>query len=624
MTRQDDMTKTDTVATDLARAAGILPKFQGIDGGWYDTAPETERALLAAMGIDTRSAAGMAAALADLTRPRALPRWQVVEPDQPGAVSVSGDWCVTLENGDTIEGRGTLPRLPMGRHRLESAGEVCWILAAPPVLPLPPLGWGMTLPLYGLRPKSGALASYEDLTEAAASLSDLGAGFLGINPIHAGFPTDPTLISPYSPSHRRRLSTAHLAAGEPAPTDLSPLIDYPAALGPRRRALEARFAAEADSESFATFRDAEGEGLELFALHQAISDVHGPFWCDWPESLRAPDGAGVAAFAAEHSTAVSFHAWCQWQAEQQLGTASRAAGGMAQGLYLDLAVGTHPYGAETWAAPQDFAVGVSLGAPPDAFSPGGQSWTLAPFNPRALVETGFAAFAETLAKQLQFSRMLRIDHILGVERSFWVPQDGTPGGYVAMPREALLAVIRIEATRADAVIVGEDLGNVPGGLRADLDASGILGCSVAMFEWDETGEPRDPASYREASLASFGTHDLPTWAGWRLGRDTQARAGLGLISAEAAEQAQIIRSKDVAQFDRMADGAELPQIMAHSRARLVALQLEDTLGLVDQANLPGTTEGHPNWQRRLPIGARELADHPQLVQAAGVMSTSRR
>lgn len=298
---------------------------------------------------------------------------------------------------------------------------------------------------------------------------------------------------------------------------------------------------------------------------------------------------------------------------------------MAHGLYLDLAVGTHPHGAETWADPWLFARGVSLGAPPDLLGPSGQRWGLAPMRPDALAATGCAALAATIRAQLRFAGVLRIDHILGFERSFWLP-DGLPGLYVAMPRAAMLAVVRIEAARAGAVIVGEDLGTIPEGLRAALSDSGILGCRVAMFERDWQGDGRflPPEACIPTALASWGSHDLPSFAGWRLGRDLDWRARLGELPEP--EAAQAIRAAEVAAWDAVAGPApdDLSRHLAATPAALVALQAEDLTGAEEQANLPGTVHEHPNWRRRLAVPAEGLAVLPATVSAAAIMAEAGR
>jgi len=623
----------------LAAAAGILPSYRDLGGTLRPTAPETAQALLAATGLEAGTEAAAARTLAELRAredARALPDWLVVEagaaprltPRHPGA------WQLRLEDGTMHDGPAgdgplPLPPLPLGLHDLTIGGATCTLLAAPARLPLPARGWGVTLPLYGLRDAAtGGLADYADLRAAVEGLGGIGAGFVGINPIHAGFPLDPRAISPYSPSSRRWLSSVHVAdAGRAGPGPGGRLVDHAPAVAARLKALRRAFGAidAMARATLVTFRAEAGPDLERFALHQALSDRFGPYWRDWPAGLRDAGGSEVRAFAAANSEAIAFHAWLQMRAAGQLAAVRDAArrAGMAQGLYLDLAVGTHPSGAETWADPGLFARDASLGAPPDAFAPQGQNWALAPMAPAALATRGFRPLAAVLRAQLRFAGMLRIDHILGFSRAFWVPggaYSGVPGGYVAMPAAALLAVARIEAARAGAVIVGEDLGVIPDGLRADLDASGILGCRLLMFE-------PDTAAWPEAVLASFGTHDLPPHAGWRAGGDIGWHARLGHIDAATATRLHEERRTAAADLARRAGGpgtAAMHALLADSPARLVALQIEDLLGRRAQANLPGTVDSHPNWRRRIGPAARALAGLPALRGAAAAMARAGR
>ncbi|TCM87623.1 4-alpha-glucanotransferase [Rhodovulum steppense] len=617
----------------LAARAGILPRYVDLAGATHDTGPETAQALLAAMGLAAASEAEAARTLAaldatDAARP--LPDWIVVEAGTAPVLHPrhAGAWQLSLEDGTCYAGRAqealSLPPLPPGLHDLTIAGHRTTLLSAPPRLPLPPRGWGVTVPLYGLRDaETGGLGDYADLCAVVAGIGALGAGFVGINPIHAGFPGDPQAISPYSPSSRRRFSTAHLACPGEVRMSGGALVDYAPAIAARLTCLRAAFAAIGPGERAAKagFRAAEGADLDRFALHQALSDRFGPYWSDWPEAYRAPDTPEVRAFAAENLDAIAFHAWLQFRAERQLGDIRAAArdAGMAHGLYLDLAVGTHPAGAETWADPGLFARGATLGAPPDPFAPQGQNWSLAPMIPQALAARGFRPLAEILRAQLRFAGLLRIDHILGFERAFWVPGDG-PGAYVAMPKPALLAVARIEAARAGAVIVGEDLGVVPEGLRADLAASGILGCRLAMFE-------PHPETWPEAVMASFGTHDLPPFAGWRQGLDIDWHARLGHVAPGSLAELRRCRADAVADLARRAGGEDVEALHGYlgaTPARLVALQIEDLLGRTDQANLPGTVETHPNWRRRIGPGSARLAQEPMLSRAAAAMRRSGR
>ena len=618
----------------LAAATGVQPVYIDQTGTRRETGPDTARALLAAMGLAVTSEAEAREALAERRAAApCLPAWHVVEAERagqsvPGAAAAA---ALRLEDGTERElpagGAARLPALPPGRHRLEAGGSACTVIAAPAALPLPPHGWGVTLPLYGLRPpERGGIGSYADLARAAGSLAAAGAQFVGLNPVHAGFPEDPDLASPYSPSSRRRLNVLYVAAAGEAARP-GPLIDYAADAPARFAALRAEFdAAGPLPETFHAFVAEGGAELRRFALHQALSARLGPYWTDWPAPYRDPGSAEVAAFAAENGREIAFHLWLQWRADAALAAAARAARPMRHGLYLDLAVGTHPAGAETWGQPDLFARGVSLGAPPDAFSPDGQSWGLAPMIPAALEADGFAALADTLAAQFRHSGLIRIDHILGFDRAFWVPEGDAPGAYVSMPRAAMLAVARLEAARAGARIVGEDLGNVPEGLREALRDSGLLGCAVAQFERTDAGW-RPAEAYPEAALASFGTHDLPTWAGWRTGRDLALRARIGGWTPAGHAAVRAARAAEVAGFEAMIGGTghtALARFLARTPARLVALQMEDVLGLQEQPNLPGTTAEHPNWRRRLPRPPESLGDALAEAGVPAIMSETGR
>lgn len=620
-----------------------MPGYADQTGAWREAPDESVVAALAAMGIDAAGEAAAGEALAGMRARRAaqvLPDWVVAEVGAPLrlAPAPEGDWHLRFEDGREVSGRAgegaiDLPVLPLGRHDLRAGGERCWLLAAPPRLPAPARGWGVTLPLYGLVPEfGGGTGTYADLGAWAGVLGRAGAGFVGVNPVHAGFAAGVAADSPYAPSHRRRFSTRYLTADEPAGGQAGPLtalVDHAAAQAAKQAALEARFAADGGGVDLAAWRRSEGADLEHFALHQALSERFGPFWGDWPEAFRDPASPEVAAFAQEAHARVGYHAWLQWRAETELAAAqvgARAAG-MAFGLYLDLAVGTHPFGAETWAERGLFATGVSLGAPPDLLAPEGQTWGLAPFSPPALAATGFAALAATLRAQLRHAGLLRIDHILGFERAFWVP-DGLSGLYMRMPRAAMLAVVRIEAARAGATVVGEDLGNIPDGLQAELAASGILGCRLAIFErnWAEGGF-KDAGDWDRDALGSFTTHDLPTWKGWRNGRDIDWRARAGRSADPAAERGQ--RAGEVAALDAAIGGAvgdvsAMHRFLARTPCALVAVQAENLLGLDEQANLPGTTDEHPNWRRRLSAGAGELAGDRRLAEVSEIMRSAGR
>ncbi len=619
--------------TDLARLAGVTATYVDQMGQEQHASADTLRAVLAALDFEVTTDGDVAATRDELAArrdARSLPPWQVVP---MGSFRVDHDgWAIDLEDGAVREGgRGDAAELPAGYHTLRVGEESSLLLAVPPRPSVPKRRWGVTVPLYGLRSaEAGGLGDYADLARAVRSLGECGASFVGINPIHAGFPEDPWATSPYSPSHRRRFNILHIATHETDPPG-DPLIDYPEV---RARKLEALSHAYRDfhdaggDPAFDEWRAAEGEALENFALHQALSERHGAYWSGWDASLQDPASPDVARFAEGAADRMAYHAWLQWRAVQQLAAVDRAADEvrMPYGLYLDLAVGTHPHGAETWAEPEAFARGVSLGAPPDAFSADGQTWGLAPLSPRGLEKLHFQPLIETLRTQLRYARLLRIDHILGFDRAFYVPE-GLPGTYVRMPREAMLAVARIEAHRAGAVIVGEDLGNVPPGLQEGLSEAGLFGCRLAMFERGPDGRFRHPEGWEERALASFTTHDLPTYEGWRLGRDLDWRLHVGGIDEKTAASAKAQRQSEVSDFDAETGGVGLDPMHAHLgrlASALVALPIEDILGLEEQPNLPGTTDQHPNWRRRLPLGPAELGQHPAVKRAAEIMARAGR
>ncbi|WP_374327035.1 4-alpha-glucanotransferase [Paracoccus pantotrophus] len=599
----------------LAGRMGVLPGFHDLAGQWRETSVETAVALLAAMGLAVPTAAEAQAALDD--HAVRLPQDVICAAGARPDLALD-DWQLTFEDGTEAEGNGPLPVLPLGIHRLRAGGRDYTLLAAPPRLPGPARCWGLAAPLYGI--SETGIGSYADLAVLAKGMGRQGAAFLGINPVHAGFPTEPQLSSPYTPSHRRRLNVIHLPGGLGTP---GPRIDYARDIPARMAALRAGYDAFPGDPAFDAWQAAAGEGLQRFALHQALSARLGAFWGDWPATLASPDTPAAIAARADLAGEMRFHAWLQWRAERALSAAGQAAreGGMAHGLYLDLAVGTHPFGAETWEDRASFAFGASLGAPPDAFAPQGQNWSLAPFSPLGLRAQAYAPLAETLRRQLQFAGVLRIDHILGFERAYWVP-NAAPGAYVAMPRDAMLAVARIEAARAgNAVLVGEDLGNIPDGLREALAASGILGCRVAMFEREGWHPPafRPAESYDQGAIASFSTHDLPTWRGWRRGADIAARAGIAGQETAAGQQE---RAEEVVAFDRLLPDPGLDALhgfLARTPSRLVAVQAELLLDMADQPNLPGTVGEYPNWQLRLPVAAGDFPALPSVARTASIM-----
>lgn len=644
----------DTALAKLAERVGVLPAFTDMQGVVHDTTPETQRALIAANGLAVGSATELRESLADLDHRQSsayVPQDVVITAGRPQAVPLAmpAEWHVICEDGTTLlaQGRGAreiqLPALPDGVHRLHLTGgkgaQVANLITAPARVPsLHDLTgqvrtWGVVAALYGLRTAPAkTLADFGDLADLAGILGAQGAGFIGVNPVHALGIAAKDTISPYSPTHRGFLNTDHIALTGAAPCAPAALIDYGRHRQLHRAALATAFdafqaaASDHDRADFQRFCAEGGAPLDDFARFEAMSEAQGADWRGWSADHRP---------AADR---VTFHKWGQWRADGQLGGAQAAAqsGGLALGLYLDLAVGARVGGAESWGETSAAATGVTLGAPPDHLSPAGQNWQLAALSPYRLQRTGYAALRFVLRQNMRHCGLLRIDHALGLSRSFWIPEDGSPGGYIRQPFQALMAVIAIEACRAGTAIVGEDLGLVPPGFRDEMATRGLYGYSVLQYEKDDQGNFLPTTSLRKQSLACFGTHDTPTLAGFWQGRDMAWWHRLGWISRAEAVSARRTRSREKRQLTGIAPPDPLPKRatkklrdrvhrrLADVPADLVAVQLDDILCLSDAQNLPGTIDEHPNWRRAYPLTLDQIARGADLKKTARIMTDAGR
>ncbi|HEY3912473.1 MAG TPA: 4-alpha-glucanotransferase [Stellaceae bacterium] len=451
------------------------------------------------------------------------------------------------------------------------------------------------------------------------------------------------------------------------------LIDYGAVAACKRPVLEAlwrRFGAldlgdgetarSAPGEAFREFQRSGGRSLLDFATFEALHEHHcrerrSFSWRNWPAPMRNPRSPEVAEFAAAHRDRVEFFQFLQWQAERQLAAAAAAGrdGGLSIGLYRDFAVGADPNGADAWADQELVVPRASIGAPPDILSRTGQNWGLAPINPLVLRRQRFAPFIASLRANIRHAGVLRIDHVMALKRLYWIPSGmaANAGCYVNYPFDDLLRLVALESCRERCAIVGEDLGTVPQGFRETMRSAKVLSYRILGFERQEDGRFVPPAAYPPLAAASVATHDLATLAGFWLGCDIAWRHRLGLYpdaQAEAAEAAERSRDRQrllealaregllaARDFDRFfsADGGPVyaPELgdaiqryLARSPARLMLVQLEDVLGESEQANLPGTTEAHPNWRRRLSRTLEEIADGPELARVAGLVDEARR
>ncbi|MFI8810235.1 MULTISPECIES: 4-alpha-glucanotransferase [unclassified Streptomyces] len=560
---------------------------------------------------------------------------------------------------------------PHGVHRLDvrapdRSSATVTLVVAPPRVPQPPARThGFLVQLYSLLSgRSWGMGDLGDLADLAAwSGRTLGSGFVQVNPLHAAVPGRPTDPSPYRPSSRRFPDPVHLrvesipeyghvqdratlddlrqdaASQREAVLNKGALIDRDAVWELKRQALELIHEVELTPGRRAAYCDflaEQGQALEDHALWCALAEVHGSDWHAWPAALRDPRSAGTARARAGLLDRVDFHSRLAWLTATQLADAQRAAedAGMEIGIVHDLAVGVHPAGADTWAQQDAFAQGMSIGAPPDAFNARGQDWGLPPWRPDALAATGYAPYRGLLRGLFGHAGALRIDHVMGLFRLWWVPEGRPPteGTYVAQDAEAMLAVLVLEAHRAGAVVVGEDLGTVEPGVREALARRGVLGTSVLWFErdWDGTGRPLPPRNWRRDCLATATTHDLPSTAARLTGDHVTLRHRLGLLT-RPLEQELAEDATDTAEWLaclarlRMlpeGDGDEEAAVRAVHRflmdtpARMVGVWLPDTVGDRRPQNIPGTWDQYPNW--RLPVADAE--GHPVTLEELAVSS----
>jgi len=584
--------------------------------------------------------------------------------------------------------------LPTGYHRLEllvegsgglSEGTATLIVTSgrgylPAALEEGPGIWGFAIQLYALESRrSWGMGDFGDLCQFIDHAAPLGAATVGLNPTSALFIDDPRHISPYSPSSRSFLNALYISPeaapdfveSEPARQRFATtavrqalaaargerLVDYPAVSAIKLPILELLYQSFCEKHlnwdspraaAFQHFRDERGEALESFASHEALAEFlgagqapHGR-WRNWPACYQNSRSTEVAAFAREHAQRVGYFAYLQWEADRQMSAAAAKAAEhrMTIGLYRDLPLGSTPDGADAWAQQRELAFGVRIGAPPDGFNPKGQNWGLPPFNPAALRSHGYRSFISALRNNMRHAGALRIDHILGFLRLYWIPEGATPGegGYVRYPLDELLAITALESQRAQCIVSGEDLGTVPAGLRASMERSRILSCQVLYFERRQASEFSPPEQYPSLSQVSIGTHDLPTLLGYWRGRDIELYAKLGLLASDDAlltarkERARLrlallsaLRSAGLWAAeddpDASAEAADrfaqaVHSFLALTPARLLMVQLEDVLGVEEQANLPGTIDEHPNWRRKLVVPLEGIAENKMLVALA--------
>jgi (1->4)-alpha-D-glucan 1-alpha-D-glucosylmutase len=549
--------------------------------------------------------------------------------------------------------------------------------------------WGPAVQLYTVRSeRNWGMGDFTDLRALLEQWAERGADVVGLNPLHSLFPHNPEHASPYSPSSRLFLNSLYL---DPELVDdfreceearelirssefqsrlrtlrTAELVDYRAVAAAKMAVLKLLYGSfrqrhlaknSARESEFRDFQARGGKALWEHALFEALQehfvreDPSHWGWPVWPVPYRSPGSTEVTRFAKANRERVEFFQWLQWQTDRQLATVSGRAFELrlGVGLYGDLAVSVDRGGAETWSNQDLYALGASVGAPPDDFSLTGQNWGLPPMIPARLAHAAFAPFIATLRANMRRTGALRVDHVMGLMRLFWIPSGATPadGAYVRYPLEELLGILALESQRDRCMVIGEDLGTVPDEVRRALFELQALSCRVLYFERREGGEFKAPAEYPAQALVAATTHDLPTLAGFWEGRDLALRAELNLFPSDEVREGQMQeRSRDRARLlsaleregllpagltpDTAFASTMSPELaravqtyLARTPCKVCMVQLEDVLGQSDQVNLPGTSSRYPSWRRKLTLDLERWPQDDRFVELSDAVNQAR-
>ena len=616
-----------TIAT-LAAAAGIERDWWEVDGTHHLVTPESLRQLLSALHIAHATPWEAEESLRHLQQRQAP---QVIAAGELAVIGPASDkrQDITVESEDgqrqTLTlAPGMLPRarLDMGYYRLWSGDDPTAariLIVTPGACHLPEdiaagnRVFGLAAHLYALRHEGdGGIGDLETLQRFADLTSEIGGRYAGLNPLHHMFPANRSRASPYQPSDRRYVDPIYISIPQ-----LLEDLDLPktAALADTCRAAIADLAALSHVDYHAVW------AAKSALLEQAFKEFHSnevfeAFIAAGGDALRR-HGAFEAQQAGESASPrrVAYRAFLQWIADTQLARAARQGN-----LYRDLALGSAFDGGEIAESLDDYAHGVSLGAPPDPFAREGQVWNLPPLSPLALADRGFAPLRSVLLANMRHAAALRIDHVLGFMRQFWVPRgaEGRAGAYVNFPIDGMIAVTAIESRRQSCMVVGEDLGTIPDGLRERLSAARILSYRVLWFERMGSGF-RPPAQYPELALACLASHDLPTFRGWRQGLDIAIDRALGRLAPDFVPAREEERREEIAQLDSLARASsnrlQDSSVAAHGMiastpSRVMLIQADDLADASEPLNVPGTDTERPNWRRRLLPTVDQLTETP--------------
>jgi 4-alpha-glucanotransferase len=652
--------------------------------------PETVAQFEALLGVDERDLAAPTIVLRDeeplaldVTLPAAswtdALRWELFpeggEPER-GEVQLRDAPVVHADHrpDGTYDTRRVTLRapLPRGMHQLAlSAGGYGSATVAVIVVPPrahPPHGrtWGIALQLYTLRSaRNHGIGDFADLRAFCELVGERGASYVGINPLHAGFRSDPEAASPYAAASRRWLNVLAIALDE-VPEAAAPQargilddtataqrvaalraasnVDYRGVMAFKDEVLRACFVALSIDAlrraAYTTWCDAQGEPLRRFAIYEALVARYGRDLAAWPPGLRAPDGPGIAAFAQVEAEEIGYAMYLQWVAAEQLAAVAAAAARAGVRLYRDLAVGVDSAAADVWVDTQAYVSGVSVGAPPDALNTLGQDWGLPPLNPRGLVREAYAELLALLEANCRDAGALRIDHAMSLARLYWIPRgaDARSGTYVQYPFDDLRGIVALASARARCVVIGEDLGTVPEGFREAMATTGILSYRILFFERENDGAFIPPERYPALALAASGTHDLATIPAWLRAEDVALRDRLGLLETPV-EAEHAARERDRSRFlDALVSHGDLApgqrddptavviaanRYLAATPCAIVMAQLDDILGERAPVNIPGTSTQYPNWRRKLSTDLAALATDDRLTRLCTTLAELR-
>jgi 4-alpha-glucanotransferase len=548
--------------------------------------------------------------------------------------------------------------LPVGLYRLHLTDASSFTEQAPLIV-APPKAfdgdfdrcWLLAVQLYGVRSaRNWGIGDFTDLAGLIELAGHLGADGVGLNPLHALFDDRPADCSPYSPNSRLFLNALYIdvekipefqrgvfATNSKAIARLRArdIVDYISVAELKWRVLRLAFEAfradpnKARRQDFEKFRSERAPLLSRFACFEMLRHKFNKPWWEWPEEWRKPDDIKFAKLRAGTDAAeIEFVEFVQWTADRQLQSCRDLAArlGMKVGLYLDVAVGVQADGFDAWNEQVAISRHLAVGAPPDSLNTSGQNWGLAGFNSAGLEIKSFEPYRDMLRASMRYAGAIRLDHVLGLKRLYLVPHGfaADNGVYVQMPFEALLAATALESVAHRCVVIGEDLGTVPEGFREQIADWGIWSYQVMMFERDDQGRFRGIDHYALNALVTFNTHDLSTYAGWRSLSDLARKRSLGIDPGESdgarwhalAMLTEVLHHHGIDRHDLNA----VVGFLARTKSRLLAISLEDLLGVIDQPNIPGTVDEHPNWRQRLPLAIDEIAsaiDVPALKMATG-------